>query len=245
MSNNAPVKPWQSVASSADGRKLVAVGYYQPGVYTSTNSGGTWVANSISGSNWESIASSADGTKLILAGIDPAIYISTDSGATWVSNGMPNSMHWPTSSLDWPTVASSADGTQLVAAEQYGWIYTSTDSGTTWISNSMPAGFWRAVASSADGSKLVAVAIPAFQGTPGVYMSSVTSAPSLNVSLSNSMCMLSWIMPSMDFVLQQNSDLTKTNWVPVTNRPVLSQSSLQEQVVLPRTSANFFRLAAP
>ena len=69
---------WSSVASSADGTKLVAtVGYTiytasQPGaIYTSTDSGVTWTPHTSAAPflnlNWSSVASSADGTKLVAA----------------------------------------------------------------------------------------------------------------------------------------------------------------------------------
>jgi hypothetical protein len=55
--------------------------------------------------------------------------------------------------------------------------------------------------------------------------------------------MLSWIVPSTNFVLQQNVDLGTTNWVTLTNVPVLNPTNLQEEVSFsPSNSAGFFRL---
>src|SRR5882762_3964943 len=97
---SAPNKNWLSVASSADGSKLVAV--VGPGrIYTSTNSGATWISNNVPNTFWRSVASSADGGKLIAAVDGGLIYTSTNAGATWVTNGAP--------SKDWFSVASSAD----------------------------------------------------------------------------------------------------------------------------------------
>ena len=112
---------WATVASSADGSKLLAAsevaivlvptlrGSYGS-VYTSTNFGITWTSNHVPAAQWQSVASSADGTKLVAVAIEPRglIYSSTNSGATWVSNNVPND--------GWHSVASSADGNQLVAA---------------------------------------------------------------------------------------------------------------------------------
>ena len=56
--------PWTSVASSADGTKLVAVG--DGYIHTSADSGVTWTKSGPWG-YWTSVASSADGTKLIAA----------------------------------------------------------------------------------------------------------------------------------------------------------------------------------
>ena len=48
---------------------------------------------------------------------------------------------------------------------------------------------------------------------------------------------------SMDFVLQQNPDLTTTNWTEVTNTPTLNFTNLQNQVTLSTpSSSRFYRL---
>ncbi|MEK7674456.1 MAG: CHRD domain-containing protein, partial [Verrucomicrobiota bacterium] len=70
---------WTSVASSADGTKLVAGVYNGGQIYTSTDSGVTWTARASSG-NWYSVASSADGTKLVAVDGSPG-QIYTSSGA--------------------------------------------------------------------------------------------------------------------------------------------------------------------
>jgi hypothetical protein len=106
---------WSSVASSADGTKLVAV--VNGGlIYLSHDSGATWTPR---GSNWSwsSVASSSDGTKLVAVVSGGLIYTSTDSGATWTPQG---------SNQAWRSVASSADGTKLVAVVPGGRIYTRT-----------------------------------------------------------------------------------------------------------------------
>jgi len=137
-------RSWDSIASSADGTKLVAaVGGGQ--IYTSTDSGVTWTPRD-SSRGWEAVASSADGTKLVSAVYAGQIYTSTDSGVTWTPRD---------SSRSWFSVASSADGTKLVAAVNGGQIYTSTDSGMTWTPRDSSRN-WQSVASSADGAKLVA-----------------------------------------------------------------------------------------
>jgi photosystem II stability/assembly factor-like uncharacterized protein len=56
-------RDWQSVASSADGTKLVAA-VTGGQIYTSTDSGANWTPLE-SNRNWRSVASSADGTKLV------------------------------------------------------------------------------------------------------------------------------------------------------------------------------------
>jgi hypothetical protein len=80
---------WLSVASSADGTKLVATAVFGS-LYTSTDSGATWTQRTQQGLVY--VVSSADGTKLVGVGIDIQtggsgffIYTSSDSGATTVS----------------------------------------------------------------------------------------------------------------------------------------------------------------
>ena len=47
----------------------------------------------------------------------------------------------------------------------------------------------------------------------------------------------------MDFTLQQNSDLSTTNWMDVPPPPVLNLTNLQNQVIVSPTNGNtFYRL---
>jgi hypothetical protein len=55
---------WASVCCSADGTRLAAAAAGGL-VYTSTNSGATWVPANAPSTNWSSIATSADGCKLV------------------------------------------------------------------------------------------------------------------------------------------------------------------------------------
>jgi hypothetical protein len=182
-SNNIAIlfQPWTSVASSADGTRLVVAGLIagsQNGaIFTSTNAGATWMSTSATNVAWMTVASSADGSKLVAAGgttdfegggfISP-ICISTNGGATWSQTSAPSNY--------WTSIASSADGTKLVAATKRdtaynpGSVYVSTNSGDTWTQTSAPSNYWCSVASSADGSQLAA----AGQGT--IYTSSDSGA---------------------------------------------------------------------
>ena len=61
----------------------------------------------------------------------------------------------------------------------------------------------------------------------------------------NSYLAFSWTVPSTNFVLQQNSDLSIEGWTTVTNLPVLNLTNLQEEVGLsPANGNSFFRLIA-
>jgi len=123
--SGAPNRSWISVASSANGERLVAATVYAGTsigeIYTSTDSGKTWVSNAAPALYWESVASSAEGRRLVAAstsGLYPflgAIYTSTNSGGSWQGNVVSN--------LQWSAVASSADGNQLFAAAYGGGIH--------------------------------------------------------------------------------------------------------------------------
>jgi hypothetical protein len=245
-------QPWHSVASSADGSKLAIAA--DPGtIYISTNSGTTWrIMVGAPGTNWEAIVSSADGTKLAAIARSGLVYTSPDSGVTWTSNSLPIAQ--------WTSIASSADGRTLVAAacssdiyylNGNGSIYISTNSGTTWTLNATGHG-WGFVASSADGSKLVAlIGDGVVQGLlsthyGGIYTSQTTLSPRLNLTPATTNLTLAWTVPSTNFVMQQNLDLTTTNWIDVTNPPVLNLTNLQNEVTLPMSSGSgFYRLKTP
>jgi hypothetical protein len=97
------------------------------------------------------------------------------------------------------------------------------------------------VTSSADGTKLAAVV---YGG--GIYTSYTVPKPSLCLATSNNNLAFSWTMPSTNFVLQKISDLSKANWVTMTNTPVLNLTNLQNQIILPSPGSNvFYRLKTP
>jgi len=58
---------WTSVASSADGTKLLRWSMRNGGIYTSTNSGTNWTQTSAPSFGWNSVRSSKRRTKLVAA----------------------------------------------------------------------------------------------------------------------------------------------------------------------------------
>ena len=153
-----------------------------------------------------------------------------------MSNSLPNA--------EWYSVASSADGNALVAATDRGMLYASTNSGAVWMSTNSPYPYFGS-ASSADGKKLMTMgSTTGFQSD--LYTLQFTSAPQLKFRVSNGNFALSWPVPSTKYVVQQNLDLTTTNWVMLTNVPVLNLSNLQHEVIMsPVSSGGFYRLATP
>ena len=99
------VHQWYSVAMSAGGTKLAAC--YPLGMFTSTDSGVTWVSRD-SSRLWTRVASSSDGSRLAGGTFGSSVFHSTDSGATWNATGV-NATYFG--------IASSSDGLRLAAAE--------------------------------------------------------------------------------------------------------------------------------
>ncbi len=193
-----------------------------------------------------SVASSADGARLATAfdgetfdGYTNYLYTSTNSGVSWSPSVF---------ILDWAksqsSLALSADGNTLLASVN-GYVMVSTNGGIPWSSTCLTGACGGdtnpiAVASSADGHKLFA----GFYGD--IYTLQTKPSPVLNIAASDENLILSWVVPSMNFVLQENSDVTTTNWTDVTVGPTLNYTNLQYEVIVPtpRPRTMFYRLAS-
>jgi len=127
-------------------------------------------------------------------------------------------------------VAQSSDGFN---------VGISTNFGTTWSSNTISGQILYSVASSADGGKLVAGTI-----SGGIYTMQSTVSPKINLTASNNSLVLSWLIPSTNFVPQKSSDLV--SWEDMTNQPLLNLTNLNNELTLsPTNSSGFFRLSTP
>jgi photosystem II stability/assembly factor-like uncharacterized protein len=182
------------------------------------------------------MASSADGARL-LAGVGSTsfstqgpLYTSTNSGVTWFTNAVPQT--------NWASVAMSADGNTLLAVAGAS-VYISTNGGANWILRSVaPSINLSSAAMSADGAKLFVAAHPG-----GIYMLQKTPAPQLAINGSGSNLAFSWTVPSTNFVLQESPDLAGSNWVTLTNSPVLNFTNLKDELSIPLPDgAGYFRL---
>jgi hypothetical protein len=70
----------------------------------------------------------------------------------------------------------------------------------------------------------------------------VPGAPDLTIEwVSQSSVLLAWPAPSNGFMLQQNTNLTTTNWVAVTNSPVVVNGEKQV-TVSPLVGSRYYRL---
>jgi hypothetical protein len=171
---------------SSDGSKQTAV-IQDGGIYTSIDSGSTWIQTSAPQSNWNSIAISSDGSKqtslIRFEGI-PGIYTSSDYGSTWTLNTS-------APSTNWISVAMSSDGSKQTAINLGRGIYTSSDYGSTWTLNTSAPSLvtWISVAISSDGSKQTAVILGG-----GIYTSSDSG---LTWTLNNSAPSTDWLSIAM------------------------------------------------
>jgi hypothetical protein len=240
--STAPSETWLAIASSADGGKLVGVDASADAIYTSTDAGNTWSQHSPPLQAFSSVASSADGTRLVAAsGISALangpIFVSTNSGLDWTQTTAPIT--------NWVTVASSADGSALIAAgggeSSLGHLFLSTDAGTTWNQTNALLTHWRSAAVSADGTKFVAADYGGH--IYSLHLSPFTLSPLLGTRASGGNVVISWLVPTLNFVLQQNSDLTTSNWTDLTAPPVLNTANLHNEVTVPNIGANaYYRL---
>ena len=131
---SAPTNAWSSVASSADGVKLIAAQTSGP-IYISTNSGATWSSNNSPVGNWAAVASSADGTRLAAAanaGLTGLFYLSSNAGLSWSTN---NAFTAGNNYANWISISSSPDGTRLAATaedfENTVYVFASVNSGAS------------------------------------------------------------------------------------------------------------------
>jgi photosystem II stability/assembly factor-like uncharacterized protein len=152
---NGAADQWTAVASSSDGKRLLAAEGENGGnpgdLYLSTNSGVTWTQANVTSNDWCVAGSSADGRVLTAAG-EATGYRSTNFGASWILNNLPPD----TGNYARAGLTVSTDGTRQAAVSGNGSFYTSVDSGLTWQQQTnFSFDFATAMAASSDGSKLV------------------------------------------------------------------------------------------
>ncbi|MBP9903327.1 MAG: hypothetical protein KBH45_17850 [Verrucomicrobia bacterium] len=115
--------------------------------------------------------------------------------------------------------------------------------GDTWTSAGTLSTNWSSLVCSADGNKLVAAAGSGMSPTGLIYTWQSTPSPKLTITPSASGLLISWIVPSMPFVLQENADLNTPDWTAVPMTPILNLTNLHHEVTVPLSGTNrFFRL---
>ena len=153
QNQTAPAKLWNSIALNNDGSKIVATIANSGKIYTSNNSGKSWIQTSAPSENWYNVACSDNGLKIAaitLTGATGKIYTSIDSGITWTHQlAAPNN--------GWKSIAMSSNGSIVAAVAGSKQINVSIDSGVTWNGYGLLKD-WTAIAINASGSKLAAAA---------------------------------------------------------------------------------------
>ncbi|SPE56483.1 conserved exported hypothetical protein [Verrucomicrobia bacterium] len=132
-------------------------------------------------------------------------------------------LHAQTYSIDWYKIAGGG-GTSTSATYQVSGTIGQQDAGGPMFGGNyqLTGGFW----------SLIAVV-----QTPG--------APLLTIQgINPTTVLVSWPAPSTGFVLQQNNNLTTTNWIPVTNA-VTVNAGTNEVFVSPPKGNDFYRLINP
>ncbi len=258
----APLRNWGSIACSADGTKLIAADEASPAssfpapscLWVSTNSGAAFqLARSMDGGWWMSVACSSDGNTVVAAHSIGLLLTSRDGGRNWQTNALSGTGAGFASG-----VACSADGKRMavqwvVGTGQVmsGSIYVSTDSGDSWIQTPLPAigsqiAFWNCFCVSADGCRLAGAPVPDhFVSLGGIFTLQTTPSPALTVAHPDGNLILTWVVPSGNFALQQSADIGAANWTDVPGAPVLNYSTLREEVTVPPSGRQmFYRLVS-
>ena len=258
------------IACSASGAEIVAAPRDSGPIYVSTNIGATYYTSSVPFTNWTSVAVSADGSHMIAAASSGDLYLSSNLGVDWTTAGfssvpwsyvcissdgewigaatLTNSYiscdagaSWRTNGIGGGNISCSANGTNWVLANVQ--LYTSSDGGLTWQTNVSDgisfSGYSYSAAVSADWSEIAVI------GVDGFWIGHTTPSPQLNVQGQGTNLVLSWLVSSTNFALQQNSGLATGNWTTLSNIPTLNLTNLhQELTLLAATNSSFFRLMA-
>jgi hypothetical protein len=182
------------------------------------------------------VASSADGGTLIAAGggtqTRTPIFTSTNFGVTWKMSSLP--------AKSWTAVACSADGKTLFAtafgAFSDGGLCVSTNSGAIWSTNLALNLWWKSGASSADGNTLLAAADSAQQ----IYALQTATHPALRFTRQDNNATISWLIPSLDVVLEETTDLANRQWTEVVTPAEMDLNTLRYQVPAQTTNSTLF-----
>ena len=139
---------WTSVVASEDGNFLAASS--DSGIYSSSDRGATWTAQSATTSLGFSGLAMSKSVGLMAACGSSYIYTSKDKGASWTKCGFAGQHSWT-------ELAVSSDGGLIAAAQNGGYILTSSDAGSSWTARTAAgSGNWACIGLSANGSVVLA-----------------------------------------------------------------------------------------
>lgn len=170
-------KIWQAIATSADGAKVIGIGYghnsYSEFLSRSNDAGATWGNVGVS-SEWLGVAMSSNGSVVAAVsktiGATNGVWRSTDGGDNW-SDVTPRAGASKIEA-DWRSVAVSSNGDVMVAGGDNMPLYVSTNSGATWTSKtSVNSGAWTSIKLSGSGQVMVATLYDGDANDNGVWVS--------------------------------------------------------------------------
>jgi hypothetical protein len=221
--------------------------------------------------NVASLACSASGGIVavgVAAGLNytnVGVATSADGCVTWT--WAPSGAIGAVSGWGWFPVVCSADG-RIMAALMDGmqdllypvWgavLWASRDQGASWAeapwvpwdapppSDMTDIAPWTGLAMSADGRRLTGTYV--VDPWPNLRCLAVTlqqpPEPNLALARSGGGLTLSWMVPSMGFVVQESPALGTNNWTEVAATPVVNYSTLRYEVTIPTPSGTtFYRL---
>jgi len=138
---------WTTIASSSDGRYVIAGQETTRYLYKSSDYGQTW--NQLTGADsfngeWVSVDISDDGQKLVATAYNNNLFTSADGGTNWTRRSAVSGTS--------TRVATSSNGNVIVASIYGSSFKVSTDSGATWDSDTTNR-YWFPAAVTADGTK--------------------------------------------------------------------------------------------
>ncbi len=170
---------------------------------------------------WITAFTSKDKKKIVLVPDEGPICFSEDFGFRW--------QLIKTQGLYRFTLSQTPKGSALVAQIT---LTNLTSLTNPTVLKTMSGEDWYSTLSSADDSQMVVTA------------GSSLSAPVLSISHTDSGVVISWPGSFTNFILQQNNDLTTTNWVNVAN-PVSGIDGQNQVIISQPAGSGFYRLKTP
>ena len=144
-----PYGSWNSIASSANGSRIMATRYNTGSVYISDDYGSTWSVSNTGGTKLYDIDSSADGSFLVTVDRDGYLYTSDTYGVNWTE-------HVSLGTRSWVAAEISANGQHIIGFGSLSLTAISHDYGVTWDNvTGLPNPYWKNAAMSDDGSVIM------------------------------------------------------------------------------------------
>ena len=174
--------------------------YSRGWIYFSTNMSGPFVARPDAVKRPVTLISSVDNARVVMGVDGGPIFASTNAGVTWETITSPGKHSLPVVLGD---AGCGIFAVHTIAGDKPG------ISPANQQANTLPIPGWYALTAGPDGSGTVAVG------------GSSQSAPILSIASVQNQVVVSWPVSGVSYVLQQNLELSSTNWTDVAVEPLL------------------------